>query len=63
MNFQLQADKVKKSSYIHQLFCWIEKDETEMVIKFFEAYPQFVNRMLSPNNWSPMMYAVRYGNF
>lgn len=35
MNFQLQADKVKKSSYIHQLFCWIEKDETEKVIQFF----------------------------
>lgn len=63
MNFQSPVDRVRKSDYRDSLFYWIEKDNTSKVIEFFENYPEFVNRLCAPNNWSPLMYAVRYGNF
>ena len=32
-------------------------------MEFYENYPYFINKFVTFNNWSPAMFAVRYGNF
>ena len=60
---------VSKHPYISKVFCWIgnifynsESGETEEVKRFFNTFPHLLDSFHSPNNWSPLLYAVRYGN-
>ena len=60
---------ITKHPYLNKVFCWIcncicysETGDTESVKNFFDTFPHLLDNFLSPNNWNPFMYAVRYGN-
>lgn len=40
----------------------LESGNTQEVIHFFDTFPHLLSTFHSPNNWNPLLYAVRYGN-
>ena len=47
--------------YLDQIYCWIETGENQKVIEFFKCYPDTAKKLQATNNWTPAMYAARYG--
>lgn len=41
---------------------YIELGEAVKVNEFFTDYPEYINKIQSQHNWTPLMYACRYGN-
>lgn len=45
------------------LFNLIERGENKKVEEFFHQHPDTINKIVSEHDWTPIMYACRYGNF
>lgn len=43
-----------------EIFLAIERGDADQVKRMIEAYPELVNYKQS-NSWTPLMFAVRYG--
>lgn len=59
-------DLSHKSTWKKQLQCAmfnaVECGDVATVEKLLGNYPEFLN-MRGPNNWTPVMFAIRYGHF
>jgi len=53
---------MKKKDFAELVFCAIEAGDTEKVRELYKCYPEFRNKVVDRNNWTPVMYACRYGN-
>lgn len=53
---------MKKSQFSDLVFTAVESGETQKVIKLYEQFPKYINKLTSSNNWTPVAYACRYGN-
>ena len=53
---------LKKKEFAELVFCAIEAGDTEKVRELYKAHPEFKNKVVDRNNWTPVMYACRYGN-
>ena len=46
----------------NHLFNLIEQGDCTKVRDFFKQYPETINKISSDHDWTPVMYACRYGN-
>ncbi len=53
---------MKKRDFAELVFCAIEAGDTNKVQDLYKAYPEFKDKVRDRNNWTPVMYACRYGN-
>lgn len=53
---------MKKREFAELEFCAIEAGDTQKVKELYRVYPEFKNKVVDRNNWTPVMYACRYGN-
>jgi len=53
---------MKKKEFAELVFCAIEAGDTAKVKDLYNLYPEFKNKVVDRNNWTPVMYACRYGN-
>jgi len=53
---------MKKKEFVEIVLCSIEAGDTNKVKDLYTAYPEFKNKVVDRNNWTPVMYACRYGN-
>ena len=44
------------------MFNAVESGDVVTVEKLLDNYPEFLN-LKAPNNWNPVMFAIRYGHF
>ena len=44
-------------------FNLIEEEQNDKIKEFFEDYPEYINNIISQHEWTPVMYACRYGNY
>ena len=54
----MNVDKYRMNS----LFNLIEKGDCRQVKDFFDQYPELINKIATEHDWTPVMYACRYGN-
>ena len=45
------------------LFNLIEQGDNVKIKEFFKQHPELINKINSEHDWTPIMYACRYGNY
>jgi len=45
------------------LFNLIEQGENKKVMEFFDQFPEYINKISTDQEWTPIMCACRFGNF